>query len=109
MKAKRHQLRKRQKMEKRDDTTYVIHAEAPTYDFLKNDTCVLTPEITQGPYWYPPHELLRQDISENEIGVPLKLDIGVIDVNTCEPVDNVLIDIWVTTPTVLVAVTVADL
>ncbi|CAK3935353.1 aromatic compound dioxygenase [Lecanosticta acicola] len=102
MKTKRHQMRKRQELEKRGlrpgiddvDTTYVIHAEAPKYDFLKNDTCVLTPEVTQGPYWYPPRELLRQNIVEDQVGVPLELEIGIIDVNSCEPVDNVLISIW---------------
>lgn len=96
-------MRKRQELEKRGlrpgvddvDTTYVIHAEAPTYDFLKNDTCILAPEITQGPYWYPPHELLRQNIVEQEVGVPLELEIGLIDVHSCEPLDNALISIWV--------------
>ncbi|KAF2161912.1 hypothetical protein M409DRAFT_58688 [Zasmidium cellare ATCC 36951] len=102
MKAKRHQIRKRQDLEKRglrqgiDDTTtdYVIHAEAPKYDFLKNDTCILAPEITQGPYWYPPHELLRQDMTESEVGVPLELEIGIIDVHSCLPLDNVLLSLW---------------
>lgn len=102
MKAKRHQMRKRQELEKRglrpgiDDTetTYVIHAEAPKYDFLKNDTCILAPEITQGPYWYPPHEVLRQDMTENEVGVPLELEIGIMDVHSCLPLDNVLLSLW---------------
>lgn len=101
MKAKRHQMRKRE-LQKRGlrpgiddtDTTYVIHAEAPKYDFLKNDTCILAPEITQGPYWYPPHEILRQDMTENEVGVPLELDIGLIDVHSCLPLDNVLLSLW---------------
>lgn len=49
MKQKRHQLRKREEaLHKRDAATYLIHAEAPHYDFIKNDTCVLYPEVTQG-------------------------------------------------------------
>jgi hypothetical protein len=30
-----------------------------------------------------------------QVGIPLELDIGVIDVNTCEPMEDVLISLWV--------------
>lgn len=94
MKQKRHALRKREEARRKRDTTFTIHGAAPHYDFITNDTCVLSPEVTQGPYWYPPREVLRRDITEGEAGVPLELEIGVIDVNTCEPVEDVLISIW---------------
>ena len=34
-----------------------------------------------------------------KVGIPLELDIGVIDVNTCEPLEDVLISLWVCPPT----------
>lgn len=30
-----------------------------------------------------------------QVGVPLELDIGVININTCEPMEDVLISLWV--------------
>ncbi|KAF7187803.1 hypothetical protein HII31_10703 [Pseudocercospora fuligena] len=92
MKQKRHSLRKRSASN--FNTTYEIHTQAPTYDFLKNDTCVLFPEAVKGPYWYPPSQLLTRDMAQDQVGVPLELDIGVIDVSTCEPLDNALISLW---------------
>jgi hypothetical protein len=56
-------------------------------------TCVTTPEVTEGPY-YVNNELLRQDIREDQEGVDLVLDIGVIDVTTCTPLDQALVEIW---------------
>ncbi|KAI1358114.1 Intradiol ring-cleavage dioxygenase [Xylaria arbuscula] len=76
------------------NTTYQIQAEAPYYDSIQNDTCVLAPIVTQGPYVWPRSQTLRQDMSENQAGVPLWMDIGVIDVNTCEPLPDVLINLW---------------
>lgn len=96
MKRNRHAMRKRDLSA--NETVYEIHAEAPPYDFIKNDTCILTPEATDGPYWFPQCQVLRQDIAEDQKGVPLVLEIGVVDVNTCEPMENVLIDIWVSQP-----------
>jgi hypothetical protein len=31
------------------NTTYELTTEAPYYDDLQNNTCILTPDITQGP------------------------------------------------------------
>jgi hypothetical protein len=64
MKQKRHQVRKRDRAE---TTDFTIHAEAPTYDFIKNESCVLYPEVTQGPYWYPPSELLQRDMVQDQV------------------------------------------
>lgn len=77
------------------ETTYEIHANAPKYNFIKNWTNILTPETSDGPYFYPQSQTLRQDIREGQPGVPLSLEIGVVDINTCEPMEDVLVDIWV--------------
>lgn len=99
MKRNRHAVRRRalSPIEDSDSgtTTYTITADAPKYDFLKNDTCILTPETSTGPYIYPRSQVLRQDIVEDQVGVPLVLDIGLMDIHTCEPLPNALVDIWV--------------
>lgn len=77
------------------DTDYVIHAVAPKYRQIKNWTNILTPETSNGPYFLPRSQTLRQDIREGQLGVPLSLEIGVIDIDTCQPLDDVLVDIWV--------------
>lgn len=86
----------RRRMAKRwaGNTTYQIQTEAPYYQSIQNDTCVLTPTVTGGPYIWPRSQTLRQDMSENQAGVPLWMDIGVLDVNTCEPLPNVLVNLW---------------
>ncbi|KAK0650751.1 hypothetical protein DIS24_g6474 [Lasiodiplodia hormozganensis] len=76
------------------NTTYQITTEAPYYDVIQNDTCVLSPEVTEGPYVWPRSQTLRQDMAEDQPGVPLWLDVGLIDMATCEPLPNALISFW---------------
>ncbi|OBR02774.1 Protocatechuate 3 [Colletotrichum higginsianum IMI 349063] len=78
----------------RRGTNVTIHTEGPHYSTIQNDTCVLTPEVTRGPYTWPQSQMLRQDMSEDQAGVPLYLDIGVLNVNTCEVMPDVLVDLW---------------
>jgi protocatechuate 3,4-dioxygenase beta subunit len=65
----------------------------PTTLFAGNNSCILTPEVTQGPYWVE-GELLREDITEDQEGISLTLDIQIIDVNTCEPVPQAFLEMW---------------
>lgn len=90
--AKRNE--KRALAERDANTTFTITTEAPYYETLQNDTCILTEEVTSGPYVWPQSQTLRQDMTEGQAGVPMILDIGVMDVETCEPMDDVLVDIW---------------
>ncbi|KAJ7220621.1 Intradiol ring-cleavage dioxygenase [Mycena pura] len=62
--------------------------------YIENNTCVLTPEVTEGPYYHTSGHPIRQNIAELQDGLLLLLDIGVIDVETCKPVPNILVDIW---------------
>ncbi|PWY86787.1 aromatic compound dioxygenase [Aspergillus heteromorphus CBS 117.55] len=97
MKRKRHAMRRQLLAPGQvtyGGTNHTAEASVPSYDFLKNDTCILTPETSPGPYIYPRSEVLRQNITEDQPGVPFELDIGLIDIHTCEPLTNVLIDIW---------------
>ncbi|PWY92293.1 aromatic compound dioxygenase [Aspergillus heteromorphus CBS 117.55] len=75
-------------------TTVEVTTEAPYYEIIHNDTYVLTPEVTQGPYVWPRSQTLRQDMTEGQPGVPLWLDVGVVDMATCQPLPNVLVDFW---------------
>lgn len=94
----RHGMRMKAKrdleLERSGNTTYQITTEPPYFDVIQNETCVLAPQTTIGPYWRPSAQLLRQDMSENDPGVPLWLDIGVIDMETCEPLKNALVSLW---------------
>ncbi|KAE8146763.1 extracellular dioxygenase [Aspergillus avenaceus] len=65
----------------------------PEVLFASNATCILGPDVTQGPY-YVTGELIRDDIIEDQEGVPLWLDIQLIDTNTCEPVPEIYLDFW---------------
>ncbi|CAJ2512095.1 Uu.00g077200.m01.CDS01 [Anthostomella pinea] len=61
--------------------------------FDSNATCALVPEVTIGPYWVA-GELIRADVTDAEPGVPVHLDLQFVDINTCEPIPDMLIDIW---------------
>jgi protocatechuate 3,4-dioxygenase beta subunit len=57
-------------------------------------TCLrLTPEQEEGPF-YVDLEKVRADVVEGQAGVPLDLNIRVIDHEKCEAVKNAAIDIW---------------
>lgn len=64
------------------------------FDTIQNTTCVLAPETVWGPYGID-GELHRHDVRESQPGVDLYLDIGIIDVETCEPLPDAWLTIWV--------------
>lgn len=59
-----------------------------------SDVCVLTPELTEGPY-YLPLDLVRSDITEGKAGLPLRLQVAVADLSAgCLPLSDAAIDLW---------------
>jgi len=56
-------------------------------------SCVLTPEMTEGPY-YVPGEKVRRNITEGKPGTPLDLRLTVVDASTCKPIKSAVVDIW---------------
>ena len=56
-------------------------------------SCVLTPELTEGPY-YIPREKVRRNITEGKPGAPLELHLGVLDASTCRALAGATVDIW---------------
>lgn len=71
---------------------YTTATDASTL-FSGNASCVLTPDVTQGPY-YVGGEYIRSDVAEDQQGIATTLDYQVIDVDTCEPVPNVYLEQW---------------
>jgi protocatechuate 3,4-dioxygenase beta subunit len=56
--------------------------------------CELTCRVTQGPCWAPTAPL-RQDISEGEPGIPLRLQLRVVDADAaCAPLEGAEVEIW---------------
>ncbi len=57
-------------------------------------TCVLAPEVTEGPYWVDVREK-RSDVVAGQSGVPLALDLYVYrSDDSCEPEQGAVVDIW---------------
>lgn len=56
------------------------------------DVCVITPEVTEGPYYFDP-SLERADIREDRTGVAATVRLQVVDA-TCRPVEGARVDIW---------------
>jgi protocatechuate 3,4-dioxygenase beta subunit len=56
-------------------------------------TCVLTPEVTEGPYWID-NKLTRHDIREGKSGLPLVLEFTIVNARTCKPIKNADVEIW---------------
>jgi protocatechuate 3,4-dioxygenase beta subunit len=56
-------------------------------------SCVFNPEQEEGPY-YVDRELLRSDITEGKVGLPLRVRITVVNAKTCTPIPNAALDIW---------------
>lgn len=62
-------------------------------DKINIGVCEMTPEEMSGPYFIN-NKLLRRNITEDEPGIPLLLTMKIIDSATCEPLNDVFIDIW---------------
>ncbi|KAI1130917.1 Intradiol ring-cleavage dioxygenase [Nemania abortiva] len=63
--------------------------------FSANTSCILAPYVTDGPY-YVVGEKLRSNVKESlySEGIDLFLEVQYIDVNTCQALPSVAIDIW---------------
>ncbi|KAJ5500917.1 hypothetical protein N7527_012038 [Penicillium freii] len=65
----------------------------PDVLFGTDATCILAPDVTQGPY-YVTGELVRNNMAESQEGIPLYMDIQLIDTNTCDPISEIYMDLW---------------
>ncbi|KAI8258104.1 hypothetical protein K4K58_003541 [Colletotrichum sp. SAR11_239] len=63
------------------------------YTSIQNNTCLLAPETIFGPYGVD-GEINRHDLRESQPGIDFYFDIGVMDINTCEPLEGASASIW---------------
>jgi protocatechuate 3,4-dioxygenase beta subunit len=56
-------------------------------------TCTVTPELTEGPFYFDV-DSIRSDIREDREGTLLRLALRVRDAGSCEPIENAVVDIW---------------
>ncbi|KAK3386516.1 Intradiol ring-cleavage dioxygenase [Podospora didyma] len=71
---------------------YSLDTPASTL-FASNATCALVPETVIGPY-YVDGELIRTDITDGQTGVPVHLEVQLVDLDTCAGIPSLLIDVW---------------
>ncbi len=75
------------------DTEAAIDPDLHDLDGMFASSCPLTPSDVEGPFWLN-LALLRRDITEGLLGVPLIVIIQVIDAATCSPIPNAVVDVW---------------
>ncbi len=75
------------------ETTGSVTASASSTSTAAQACYKLTSETTEGPY-YIDADKIRQDITEDKEGIPLTLQLKVIDSETCKPVADAAVDIW---------------
>ena len=63
--------------------------------FDANTSCILAPEVTNGPY-YVAGEYFRSNVVESEYseGVNMFLEVQYVDINTCEAIPSIAVDVW---------------
>ncbi|KAF2229980.1 aromatic compound dioxygenase [Viridothelium virens] len=59
----------------------------------KNVSCILTPEVTEGPY-YVTGEYFRTNVTDGQEGVHVHLEYQYIDISTCKAVSGLYLDTW---------------
>lgn len=67
-------------------------AQAAAVGLLSPNVCLVTPEVTEGPFYIDP-ELVRADITEDREGVPMRLQMQVVTAD-CQPVAGARVDVW---------------
>ncbi|KAI3546815.1 protocatechuate 3 [Colletotrichum paranaense] len=75
------------------DTRDLMSRNSLQYTTIQNDTCVLAPDTVWGPYGVD-GEIHRHDLRETQGGIDFYLDMGVIDIETCEPLVGTALTIW---------------
>ncbi len=56
-------------------------------------TCQVATELTEGPYYFDV-DAIRSDIREDREGTLLRLGVRVRDAESCEPIENAIVDVW---------------
>jgi protocatechuate 3,4-dioxygenase beta subunit len=70
----------------------VLAATSACAEPVAGPVCRLTPQATQGPYWFDPR-IDRADVTEGKPGVPVRVAVTVVD-GGCRPIANARVDLW---------------
>jgi protocatechuate 3,4-dioxygenase beta subunit len=62
-------------------------------EFESAATCQVATEATEGPYYFDV-DSIRADIREDREGTLLRLGVRVRDAESCEPIENAIVDVW---------------
>ncbi len=76
-----------------DDDAAIAAGSGPAAVASGLVTCVLTPEMTAGPFILD-GDKVRRDIREGRPGARLELATTVVDVSTCKPIRGAAVDVW---------------
>lgn len=72
---------------------FAAETGAPTTTLLPGaDICVITPEVTEGPYYFDP-AMERTNITEGHPGVPTRIQLQIVDA-ACQSLEGARVDIW---------------
>ena len=66
---------------------------ASSASLITGTTCPVTPEQTEGPFYFDP-QMVRRSIAEGKPGVPLLLRLQVVDAAACAPSERARVDVW---------------
>jgi protocatechuate 3,4-dioxygenase beta subunit len=55
--------------------------------------CRLMPQAVDGPFYFDP-ELVRSNIAEGKPGIPLRLELRIVESGNCEPIPGARVDVW---------------
>jgi protocatechuate 3,4-dioxygenase beta subunit len=69
-----------------------VRAQAQSIGLISPNVCLVMPEATEGPYYFDP-ELQRADVTEDREGIPMRLQMQVVDAE-CVPIEGARVDIW---------------
>jgi protocatechuate 3,4-dioxygenase beta subunit len=72
---------------------YALLRGSPPTSAATGSSCILTPELTEGPY-YIDENLIRRDITEGKDGAALQLRLTVEKASTCKPIRNATVEVW---------------
>ena len=87
-------LTRRQALAGAAATASAIFAWGPrTQAAASPKVCILTPEATQGPFYFDP-KFVRTDITEGKPGAPLALTLQVVEAENCAPLKTARVDVW---------------
>ncbi|KAL5583931.1 hypothetical protein FOVSG1_015282 [Fusarium oxysporum f. sp. vasinfectum] len=94
LKKKKRQVQNLKPLETSHESTEDFTLSTPeSIIFASNGSCVLSYQATVGNQ-YVAGEYIRHHVTEGQTGVPLTILLEILDWDTCEPVEDVYVEVW---------------